>query len=174
MIKLKLNKQIENQLSKKIESLKYILKYPNIYLANYFKDLRYEVDEKIIAKQIIKPIKTSDEKISSNLLNAVWKEMIHKIDSFEMQCQNSSISNWDEITLRINAIERVLSEESESNLEKIEKEIETIEKTMLEQLFQNKTITLVNSINLNVNEIIDFKLLIINDEFIRDASARLK
>ncbi len=171
----KSNKEIiEDQFSNEIRNLKNILQFPHIYLASYFKDLRSEVDERIISKQVNKPAKTNDEKISRNLLNDTWKEMIEKIDLFEEKCLNSTISNVDEIDSKINAVEKLLNEDSASHLEKIDKEIEAIEKAMLEQLFQNRTITLVNMINLNNEDIIDFKLLIINDQFIKDINVKQK
>ena len=60
----------KNQVLKEIEELKQNLEFPNLYLANYFFELRNEVDKEILSKQI----KLEDDDENKQKLNEIWKE----------------------------------------------------------------------------------------------------
>ena len=125
----------KQQMLKKLEDLKSIVDMPNLFLANYFQELRNNVDKEMFSKQILH--KNDIEK--KNELNQIWIELISKIDSFEKECKNK-----DELqsnSNRIDEIKIILDNKNElTNLEIIEDKILEEEFNLLKKLFQNKTI----------------------------------
>ena len=104
--------------------------------------------------------------------------MIQKIDSFERKCvRNPKIEMSKKNNERLSSIETILTKHEAKNLEDLYEEIETIEISILHQLFRNKTIAFVEISNICSGEtrgLIDYKLIIINDQFIRDKSIEQK
>ena len=132
----------------KLDELKQMLELPNLYLANYFSELRNKVDQTILEKQLL----FSDDKEKQNKLNEIWRQLIQRIDTFEEQSTINSDENKINVQTeaaikRIHSIETILSN-SDPNIDllnKIEKEIQIIQVEILRKLFQNKTIALVKS-----------------------------
>ena len=133
----------------KLRVLNEIAEFPNLYLANYFANVRNEVDNEIALKllEMKNDIKQKRE------LNYLWKTMIDKIDSFEKKCMKDYYDL--EINLkRLNEIEKKLRDislfnEKEDNFENeaafanfylLAEEITNEENNLLETLFQNKTL----------------------------------
>ncbi len=161
-------------LNKEIERLKLILELPKLYLADYFIDLRNRVDKNVVSK--LANLQNDDEK--KKKLNEIWQSMIQKIDSFERKCvRNPKIEMSKKNNERLSSIETILTKHEAKNLEDLYEEIETIEISILHQLFRNKTIAFVEISNICSGEtrgLIDYKLIIINDQFIRDKSIEQK
>ena len=63
----------------KLEDLQIIVEIPNLYLANYFQELRNNVDIEMFSKQMLHNNDKNEAK------NEIWKEMISKIYSFEKE-----------------------------------------------------------------------------------------
>jgi hypothetical protein len=98
-------------------------------------------------------------------LNEIWRDLIVEIDSFESQL-NKSTFDLKENKERINSIEAMLKEDSNDNLNKAKEAIESEEIDLMKILFQNKTIVFFNVIHLSLSSLIDYKLIILNYEFI--------
>ena len=98
-------RKTRKQLLKDLEELKDIIEFSRLYLANYFSELRNEVDKEFIS---ILMHHHGDEQIKTNL-NQSWKKMIEHINSFEEQCINTRV-DLTENEERINSIETVLNE----------------------------------------------------------------
>ena len=77
---------IENLLNRK-KRLTEICEIPKLYLANYFSDLRRDIDFEIVQKK----------EPNNRKLNELWLEIIKKIDSFEKECINNIKLNRSEI-----------------------------------------------------------------------------
>ena len=148
----------KRQMLQKIEDLKLIIEIPKLYLANYFQDLRNEVDKEMLPKQILHHNDTE----MKNEIDQIWNEMISKIDSFEKQCKNK-----DELQTNLNRIDDIrimLDNQDElTTLEIIEDKIKNEEFNLLKKLFQNKTIIFENSFFKTSTQKI---LLIIDDEYV--------
>jgi len=140
----------KEKLMSDVEKLKEIALLPNLYLANYFMDLRNDVDKELLPQQL--NLENNQEKKQE--INELWKQIIEKIDSFEKQSKRKKI-NLEEYQKRISEIEKVLNESSDFNLDEVETVIENEELKLLENLFQNKTIVWTNG-----------KLVLLNSDFI--------
>jgi ABC-type branched-subunit amino acid transport system ATPase component len=140
----------KEKLMSDVEKLKEIALLPNLYLANYFMDLRNDVDKELLPQQL--NLENNQEKKQE--INELWKQIIEKIDSFEKQSKRKKI-NLEEYQKRISEIEKVLNENSDFNLDEVETVIENEELKLLENLFQNKTIVWTNG-----------KLVLLNSDFI--------
>ncbi len=140
----------KEKLMSDVEKLKEIALLPNLYLANYFMDLRNDVDKELLPQQL--NLENNQEKKQE--MNELWKQIIEKIDSFEKQSKRKKI-NLEEYQKRISEIEKVLNENSDFNLDEVETVIENEELKLLENLFQNKTIVWTNG-----------KLVLLNSDFI--------
>ena len=79
----KMTETRKQEMLKKLEDLKMIVVIPKLYLANYFQELRNNVDKQMFPKQILH---YNDNEEMKNELNQIWVEMISKIDSFEKEC----------------------------------------------------------------------------------------
>ena len=140
---------------KKLEDLKFIVETPKLYLANYFQELRNNVDKEMFSKQMIH----KDDNEIKNKLSETSKELISKIDSFEKKCYikvelQSSLDEIDEIRIMLD------NTNEETNLEIIEDKIQEEEINLFRKLFQNKTIIYDNFSDT------EKRLLIIVDEYV--------
>ena len=123
----------KEELLKQIKDLKQINELPELFIANYFSDLRNKADKEIVSKQI--NLKVEDEKFKK--LNEIWKELISKIDSNE----HHYINNKFEINIEtIKTIETMLNNQQNINMQEIKDAIDNEEYHLLKKLFQNKTI----------------------------------
>ena len=158
----------KDKLHKSIQNLRQILELPKLYLADYFIDLRNKVDKAIVFKLF----SFQNEEEKKNRLNETWQLIIQKINLFEKKSvQNPKIQNAKSIHERLNSIETILANERDHNLEGIEEEIQLTEFSIRKQLFRNKTIAFVDvsSVCDEANrQLIDYKLAIVNDHFIRN------
>ena len=167
----------KDELLKEIERLKLILELPKLYLADYFINLRNTVDKNVVSK-LLNLQKDDEHSEKKNKLNEIWQLIIQKIDSFEKKCaRNPKIENLKEFNERLSTIETVLIKEQNRNLDELQAEIHTIEISILKQLFRNKTIAFVGTTNVcggENRELIDHKLIILNDQFISNNSIEKK
>ena len=155
---------IKEELIKDLEELKNNAELPALFLTNYFLEIRKEIDSEIATKQM--NLKEGDDmEENKQKLNEIWKDLIAKIDSFESQF-NKSTFDLKENKERINSIEAILKEDSNDNLNKAKEAIESEEIDLMKLLFQNKTIVFFNVIHLSLSNLIDYKLIVLNDEFI--------
>ena len=155
---------IKEELIKDFEELKNNAELPALFLTNYFLEIRKEIDNEIATKQM--NLKEGDDmEENKQKLNEIWKDLIAKIDSFESQF-NKSTFDLKENKERINSIEAILKEDSNDNLNKAKEAIESEEIDLMKLLFQNKTIVFFNVIHLSLSNLIDYKLIVLNDEFI--------
>ena len=99
-------------------------------------------------------------------LQEICEKITFKIDSFEKQCINKK-RNLEEYRVKFKTIEKILKDEDSINLEMI-KVIENEELRLIQCLLQNKTIFFMNVSFLEESkrELIDRKLVVLNDEFI--------
>ena len=120
---------------KKLEDLKFIVETPKLYLANYFQELRNNVDKEMFSKQMIH----KDDNQMKNEISETWKKLISRIDSFEKECINT-----DKLQLNSNRIDeiRIMLDNinEETNLGIIEDKIQEEELNLFRKIFQNKTI----------------------------------
>jgi len=155
---------IKEELIKDFEELKNNAELPALFLTNYFLEIRKEIDNEIATKQM--NLKEGDDmEENKQKLNEIWKDLIAKIDSFESQF-NKSTFDLKENKERINSIEAILKEDSNDNLNKAKEAIESEEIDLMKLIFQNKTIVFFNVIHLSISSLIDYKLIVLNDEFI--------
>lgn len=151
---------------KDLEELKNVAELPNLYLADYFNEVRNDMDKEIVSKQM--KLHDDDKKVKQ--LNELWQKMIAEIDQFEKQCIKNKIDLNTNIQ-RINSIGEMLSNNKEQvDLEQIKETIEKEEISLMQTLFQNKTIYFFNVkdfLEESKRELIDGKLVILNDEAIR-------
>lgn len=118
---------------KQIQDLKQINELPELFIANYFSDLRNKADKEILSKQL--NLKAEDEKFKE--LNEKWKELISKIDSNEHHYINNKFETNIET---IKTIETMLNNQQNINMQEIKDAIDNEEYHLLKKLFQNKTI----------------------------------
>jgi hypothetical protein len=67
-----------NEMLKKLEDLNRIAELPALYIADYFIDLRNEVDLFAVSKLL--NLKNTDQQQEKNDLNEKWQQIISKID----------------------------------------------------------------------------------------------
>ena len=123
----------KEELLKQIKDLKQINELPELFIANYFSDLRNKADKEILSKQL--NLKAEDEKFKE--LNEKWKELISKIDSNEHHYINNKFETNIET---IKTIETMLNNQQNINMQEIKDAIDNEEYHLLKKLFQNKTI----------------------------------
>jgi len=141
-----------------LNKIKDLVELPSLYLSNYFSELKNDVDKDFASKQL----KLQNDDCKKKNLNALWQEMIEKIESFEKNCIETSYDLETHKT-RINEIETMLTNAELINLDEIEEMIENEEINLLEILFKKKTILFSKNKEL---------LIILNDEFISKASLK--
>ena len=158
-----MNQPKKEQFIKQIQKLKDRVELPSLYLGNYFIDLKNDIHQEIVSYQ--QNLQNDNPKIKE--LNQIWEKMSAKIDSFEKQCINKK-HNLEEYKVRLKAIEVILNKGETINLEIIRDVIEDEEFRLNKYLFQNKTIAFINVdfVEESKRELINRKLLIVNDEFI--------
>jgi hypothetical protein len=153
--------KILNDLAK----LNTIIELPNLYLSDYFCNLRNKVDRECALKQQ----ELQNDKEKKNELDELWKQMISKIDSFEKNCIRKTY-DLDVNKIRINEIEEIVNSEQLidlKNVKKVQDEIEKEEINLLQNLFQNKSILFRKYEQDEVqSKIIDVQLIVLFDEFI--------
>ena len=161
----------KNELQIELAALRLINESPKNYLSNYFNDLRSKVKSKMTSK-----VKNAKDQEIQRILNESREKIIEKINSFESQCMNNNLNSSSNpiLTERLNSFElEIRNAESANNLNRIKQLIQNEETNILKQLFQNKTISFVE-LNQDENasdqnsELIDCKLVILNDEFINN------
>jgi len=140
------------QLNSTDDDSKQLLNFPNLYLANYFSELKNSVDKNLALKLIM----NEHDSNKKDKLKQIWIQMIEKINKFEAECLKNAK----------NGILPPKSLEIASSFDESDKDFINQEKL----LFLNKTIFLMN--NESSNALLDIKLIIINDECI--SSSQLK
>jgi len=162
----------KEKLLNNLAKLNTIIELPNLYLSDYFCNLRNKVDRECALKQQ----ELQNDKEKKNDIDELWKQMISKIDSFEKNCIRKTY-DLDVNKIRINEIEETLNSEQLIDLKKVKDEIEKEEINLLQNLFQNKSIFFrkySHEIQLSIEnnkivvqpKIIDGQLIILFDEFI--------
>jgi hypothetical protein len=153
----------KDQLQIEFDTLRKITELPRLHLANFFFEIRNEVDKGFVSKLL----SSKNNKQQEAKLNETWQQTISKIYSFEDQCiykMNKNLSD-ERIVKRLEAIESTIRQESTVSLEVIKESIEKEEIEFLCEMFQNKTIAfLYNPNNCKANSM--KKLIVINDEYI--------
>lgn len=123
-----------------LERLQKICEMPRLFLADYFIELRNQVDKEIVSKQV----QSQHEAIE--FLKQTWTELIEKIETFERKCySNQKVKDKTLETLldRLSLIEMLLNDESVHDWSEFQVAIQT-EDNLLKHLFKNKTIRLLN------------------------------
>ncbi len=96
----------KEKLLNNLVKLNTIIELPNLYLSDYFCNLRNKVDRECALKQQ----ELQNDKEKKNELDELWKQMISKIDSFEKNCIRKTY-DLDVNKIRINEIEEILNSE---------------------------------------------------------------
>jgi len=154
-----------------LDKLNRITEFPNLYLADYFNDVRNKIDKECATKQ--EELKNVTEKKKE--LDELWQKMITKIDKFEKNCIRK-IYDLDAIKIRIKEIEKILNNDKLIHFENVQDQIEKEEINLLQKLFQNKSILFRKHSNddkdevQSQNKIIDGQLIVLVDEFISQKS----
>ena len=160
----------KDELRIQLKALRQTCESPSLYLSSYFNHLRKQIDQSICSVNIDQ---TDEENCVR--LNLIWQKLIDKIDSFEI---NASGEQLDIVTSteRLDRIESILlNDKRKGNLEVVLdfllfylETIQNEETRILSQLFQNKTITFVHVPHErhSLRKLFEWKLVIINDEFI--------
>lgn len=190
---------METKKNEKIEQLKSMVEIPNLYISDYFINLRNEFDKIYMQKRIANK---NQEVIQEK---QEWEDIINKITLNEKEClANLSKKRFsDKIKKEIN--EKIqLIEQRFNNDEDVEADLLAVTYTVKKILFSNKTVTLIKNANCKYNrsnaeyiedededdeehneqddeedddedneeikttEVIDYKLLIIKDQYFDD------
>jgi Leucine-rich repeat (LRR) protein len=132
-----------------LNKLKQICQIPKLYLANYFSDLRRDID-----LEFSKKLQINNHELS------IWNSMIDKINSFEQECISNINLNakQQEFIQTLDSIHDSI-QKNDSNHDEKKKLIQNEEINILKYLFKNKSIAYTNN-----------KLIIISDAFIFDTS----
>lgn len=64
--------------------MKELIESPRLYLANYFNELKHQVDLSFVLEQI----HNFSDLIYKSEIKSIWLETINLIDLFEYECQN--------------------------------------------------------------------------------------
>lgn len=141
----------EVSFEKSLNDLKQIYEIPKLHIANRLGDLRAEIDLAFAQS-------TNDCKVRN-----VWLKLIETVYNYEQDCCKSVEKNLNEKFSTI--ISAINTNEPDCN-ELIQDEMRKIEKV----LFLNKTLFFFNKNTCENKSLLDqdneFKLVIINDEFI--------
>lgn len=142
----------ENEITLKLDNLKTICDLPRLYLANYFADLRTQVD-------------LCFAQSSGEDSKEVWQKMIEKIESFENEClKKVTETDFSDTNNRLNELEAQLT--IKNYLKEQLDQLELEEYKILSKLFSGQTIFFLDS---NKHKTIFFatpKLVIIQNEYI--------
>ena len=82
-----------------LNELKDALEFPNLYMANYFNDLRNDVDKAFAPKQL----EFLHDQEKKKQIDDLWQQMINRIDTFEKNCKINSC-NFESNKKRINPL----------------------------------------------------------------------
>lgn len=121
------------ELNHNLDNLKSLFTCKRLYLAEYFLELRNQIDLKV--NKIIELNETNREEITKN-----WLQIIEFINSYEKQCfktcSNNKFSN--EITLQVNtAIELIESKINNSNIDLDDETFELITDQIDDHIYEN-------------------------------------
>jgi len=114
----------KEEILKQIKDLKQINELPELFIANYFSNLRNKADKEILSKQL--NLKAEDEKFKE--LNEKWKELISKIDSNEHHYINNKFETNIET---IKTIDTMLNNQQNINMQEIKDAIDNEEYLLL-------------------------------------------
>lgn len=157
-----------NQLKTELEHLMLICESPRFYLAEFFSHLKADVDIQMARQEFCVHQQTNEQK--REVMKQIYFNIIQEIESFEKKCIKSKY-NMQSAMQRLQSIEAVLNnKESDKSYMEIKSQLETEEYLLLKELFQNQTIAFVDVNHLNdnkINQLLNNKLVIVNDEFIR-------
>ena len=155
----------KEELLKEIEELNQTVDYPELFLKNFFKDLRDDIDKEVETKK--KNLQKKDKNCTK--LNEIRKEMIIQIDLFEKQCFRTKF-RLGANKQKINEIKALLDNQNTLELSQVKEAIIKEEYDLWQILFLNKTIFFVSVKNFMPKSfrehLIDFRLVILNDEFL--------
>ena len=173
MIKIVINEQMteveRDRCLKELEDFEQLCESPRLYLADFFIDLRNQVDFQIVSKQ------TKVENLQQ--LNKIWIKIIKKIDSFEKECANNPEEKTIKKRLNDTLEYELIKNNFKYNSNCILLNIQNEEENILKKLFKNKTIAFLNCKDFadkSKRELIERKLVVINDEFIRPKALKLR
>lgn len=138
-----------------LEQLKLLITLPRLYIANYFSDLRAEVDLAFVKQNLIE----------QNITN--WTEIIAAISQFEIECLKQQPNNQlDEDLAKIATKKIELLEHKLANSDPLDEKYDLVlneQSFMIERIvFKNKTLIFIEKPCL--------KLLIINNEYLARGS----
>ena len=162
------NFKMDQLLEMEIEKLAKIKECPRLYLANYFADLKHDVDiEMAKHQQTYQKEKEKKEKIME-----IWLHMIEKIKSFEKLCFDNKLNK---VTSDIKNIPNI--DISGLSTKEVEEAVRNEENNIMQQLLQNRTIAFINVkyfLELSKRELTDFKLVILNDVFVSNKAFKFR
>lgn len=157
-----------NLLRNDLEALRYLNNYPNLYLYDYFSDLRRQVD----LAAAMKLLKAENIPLIDNYMN-----IIDKINSFEDECTKRLVNDEFSDEIKASSLRIIESIEYEfkttDNLQDIKDSIYDEAYKLKKILFSNQTIEFIqkddcliknwfSDINMDISV---GKLLIINSQF---------
>jgi len=177
----------KNELIDELKTLKQICSVCGCreYLSNFFNDLKNDVEIEILSKQL--GFNPNQPILFHRKLIELRQQIIDRIDSFESKTNAHEkdehlASSITPIKERINSIVTTLNLINENNstmettqLDQIREAIETEESNIFRHLFNNKTIAFVNVEQLvgeSKRELIDFKLVVVRDEYISNKALK--
>lgn len=147
-----------------LDDFKLLTEVPQLYLANFFSDLRNQVDLEYANKH------AADESDANN----VWIELINKINLFETFCFKQLEKNDDELLRKISSSSNLVVNNLDNPTDEL---IQHEQFELKKELFSNKTIFFLDSTNckhLNlINEKLSTKLILLSDEYISDQGISL-
>ncbi len=151
------------QIRSELQELKLTYKYQELFFRKYFNSLRSQINKELTQKLTSQQLAEKKKD-----LNKLWNQLNEKIDYFEGYYLNTILTDKfiNELTAKLNSIETLLKSHDYCLIDSlILNEKEKIERN----LFQNKTIVFLvvkDYLNGSYRDLIDGKLLILNDVFI--------
>ena len=151
------------QIKSELQELKLTCKYQELFFRKYFNSLRSQINKELTQKLISQQLAETKKD-----LNKLWNQLNEKIDYFESYYLNTKLTDKfiNDLTTKLNSIETLLKSHDYCLIDSlILNEKEKIERN----LFQNKTIVFLvvkDYLNGSYRDLIDGKLLILNDVFI--------
>jgi hypothetical protein len=151
------------QIKSELQELKLTCKYQELFFRKYFNSLRSQINTELTQKLLSQQLAEKKKD-----LNKLWNQLNEKIDYFESYYLNTKLTDKfiNDLTTKLNSIETLLKSREYCLIDSlILNEKEKIERN----LFQNKTIVFLvvkDYLNGSYRDLIDGKLLILNDVFI--------
>jgi hypothetical protein len=147
-----------DRMNMSLDELKFIFKIPKLFLANFFLDLRSQVDAYFVKQQ---------------QKNGIWIDLINRINIFERDCLKNTIKKVIDrnqfIEKEFQSIELAIKRLNCNN-EKIQERIEILGHRIESYLFNNRTIAFMENYAWNENNTNEKFLLVINDEYLSKKS----